>query len=292
MLRFPPILPSRLAIAGLVAGLLTCGVGPGASQGFAGSDESQRSVLEYARWAEQALSSLPAGIELLPALEDRLAERVSKERRERDLSALSRDPGLHRAARAHAIDMLQRDYTAHVGPAGRSATERVAILHRRFIGSTGENLAEHIGIPANAVAGQAEAMALQLISGFLDSPEHRKNLLEPDYTDHGIGAAASGDRLIVVHVFGARRAALAQDLPLQVPEGAELPLAFQEGEGLSVPAKYGFARPGQPSAEIVPLDAALTEVAVEPGTYQLRFFLPTEQPDRYEVAGGPAIIVQ
>jgi hypothetical protein len=114
-------------------------------------------------------------------------------------------------------------------------------------------------------------MALKLVSGFLESPDHRENLLNPDYTDHGIGAAAAGDRLIVVHVFGARRGALEQDLPLQVSQGAELPLAFEEGEGLSTPVKYGFARLGQPTAEVVPLDVALSEVVVEPGAYQLQF---------------------
>jgi hypothetical protein len=130
------------------------------------------------------------------------------------------------------------------------------------------------------------------MSGCLESSEHRENLLDPDYTDHGIGAAASGERLILVHVFAARRAALAQDLPLRVAEGAELPLAFQQGEGLSTPAKYGFARPGQPPNEVVPLDLELNEVAVDPGTYQLQFFLPTDQSNRFLVAPGPILIVR
>ena len=69
-------------------------------------------------------------------------------------------------------------------------------------------------------------MALKLVSGFLESPDHRKNLLDPDYTQHGIGAAAAGDRLIVVHAFGDPRAAIAQELRLQVAQGAELPLRF------------------------------------------------------------------
>ena len=284
--------PSRFAIAGLIAWLLTSGVVAGASDGFAQADAAQRSALDYATWAEQVLSSPPAGIEFLAGLEDRLAERVSEQRREHDLSALRRDPGLQRAARAHAVDMLERGYTGHVGPDGRSATERVGILDRRFIGATGENLAEHVGVPARAVAQQVGPMALQLISGFLDSAEHRKNLLNADYAHHGIGAAAADDRLIVVHVFGARRAALAQDLPLEVAEGAELPLAFEEGEGLSTPAKYGFGRPGQSSGEVVPLDVAVGEVAVEPGTYQLEFFLPTDRSDRFLVAHGPIVVVQ
>ena len=279
------------SVIGLIAGLVIGGAVPGASQG-SDQDDATRSVLEYAKWAEQVLASPPAGIQFLASLEDRLVERVSKERSEHDLGALDRDPGLQRAARAHAVDMLQRDYTGHIGPAGHSATERVGILDRRFIGLTGENLAENVGIPMAAVAEQVGPMALKLVSGFLESPEHRKNLLGPDYTHHGIGAAAEGGRLIIVHVFGARRAALKQDLPLQVAQGAELPLAFEEGEGLSTPAKYAFARPGQPSGELVPLDIALNEAAVEPGAYQLQFFLPTEQSNRFAVVPGPILVVQ
>jgi uncharacterized protein YkwD len=286
----PDILPSRFALAGLVAGLLTSSVVP--AQGSAQDDAAARSVIEYARWAGQALAAPPAGIRLLPTLEDRLAEQVGKARRDHDLGALDRAAGLQRAARAHAVDMLQRDYTGHVGPEGRSATERVGILDRRFIGLTGENLAEQLGIPADAVADQVGPIAAQLVSGFLDSPDHRKNLLDPDYTHNGIGAAAEGDRLIVVHVFGARRALLEQDLPLQVRQGAELPLMFEKGEGLSTPVKYGFARLGQSRGEIVPLDVALNEVAVEPGAYQLQFFLPTGQSTRFAVVPGPILVVQ
>lgn len=280
------------SMIGLIAGLVIGVAVPGASQRSDQDDAARRSVLEYAKWAEQVLDSPPAGIQFLPTLEDRLAERVSKERGEHDLGALHRHPGLQRAARAHAVDMLQRDYTGHIGPAGRSATERVGILDRRFIGLTGENLAENVGIPANAVAEQVGPMALKLVSGFLDSPEHRKNLLNPDYTHHGVGAAAAGDRLIVVHVFGDRRAALKQDLPLQVSQDTELPLTFEQGEGLSTPAQYGLAHVNQPAGEIVPLDVSLNEVAVEPGTYQLQFFLPTGQSNRFAVVPGPIVAVQ
>jgi len=284
----PPELRVRFAIAGILVGLLA---GDGAQGTSQDADPGRRSVLEYAEWARQVVASPPAPISLLPALEDGLARRAGDQRREHDLPAMHPDPDLQRAARAHAIEMLERGYLGHTSPDGRSVADRVGILHRRFIGATGENLAEYTGLPHQA-ADQTGSLALKLMSGFLESPEHRENLLNPDYTHHGVGAAGQGEQLVVVHVFGAWRAALQRDLPLELPEGAELPLAFEQGEGLSAPAKYGFGRAGQPSVEIVPLDVAQNKVAVEPGTYQLQFFLPTDQPDRYEVANGPAIIVQ
>jgi hypothetical protein len=42
----------------------------------------------------------------------------------------------------------------------------------------------------------------------------------------------------------------------------------------------------------VPLDMAFNEVAVEPGAYQLQFFLPTEQSNRFAVVPGPILVVQ
>jgi uncharacterized protein YkwD len=290
-------LRSRVSLRGsafglLIAALVISGAGPAASQSTARDDAARRSVLEYARWAEQVLASPPAGVQFLPLLEDRLAERVGRARDEHALGALRRDAGLRRAARAHAVDMLERDYTGHVDADGRSAPERVGILDRRFIGLVGENLAEQVGVPADAVVEQVGPMASKLVSGFFGSPEHRKNLLDPDYTHQGIGAAAAGDRLIIVHVFGARRAVLKQELPLQVRQGAELPLAFEQGEGLSTRAKYAFAKPGQPAGDVVPLDLALSEVTVEPGTYQLEFFFSTSQANRFAVVPGPILIVE
>ena len=284
----PPELRVRFAIAGILVGLLA---GTGAHGTSQDADPGRRSVPEYAEWARQVVASPPAGISLVPALEDELAGRVGEQRREHDLPTMQPDPDLQLAARAHAIEMLERGYLGHVSPDGHTVAGRVGILHRRFIGSTGENLAEHTGL-AHQAADQTGPLALKLMSGFLESPEHRENLLDPDFTHHGVGAAGQGERVVVVHVFGARRAALQRDLPLQVPEGAELPLAFGQGQGLSAPEKYGFGRAGQRSAETMPLDVALNEVAVGPGTDQLQFFLPTEHPDRYEVANGPAIIVQ
>ena len=54
----------------------------------------------------------------------------------------------------------------------------------------------------------------------------------------------------------------------------------------STPVKYAFARPGRPTAEILPLDMALSEIVVEPGAHQLRFFLPTGQSNRFAVVPG------
>jgi hypothetical protein len=120
---------------------------------------------------------------------------------------------------------------------------------------------------------------------------HRENILNPEYMHLAIAAVAKGEGLVVVQLFEARRALLAERLPLHVRRGEELPLKFEQGQGLAVPAEYAYARPGQSVQELVTLDLSSREVAVEPGVYFLKFLFPTEKTDRLEVVDGPAIFV-
>jgi hypothetical protein len=89
-----------------------------------------------------------------------------------------------------------------------------------------------------------------------------------------------------------RRALLAERLPLHVRRGEKLPLKFEQGQGLAVPAGYAYARPGQSGQELVALNLSSHEVAVEPSVYFLKFLLPTEKTDRFDVVDGPAIFVR
>jgi hypothetical protein len=79
---------------------------------------------------------------------------------------------------------------------------------------------------------------------------------------------------------------------LHVRRGEKLPLKFEQRQGLAVPAKYAYARPGQSLQELVTLDLSSPGGAVEPGVYFLKFFFPTEKADRLEVADGPVIFVR
>jgi uncharacterized protein YkwD len=263
--------------------------------GHATAADDQRATLEgYAAWAHATLEAPPAGIQLLESLERRLIELTAERRREAgvDLEPLEPDPELLPAARAHALDMLERGYVDHVSPEGHDARERTTLLHRRLIGGVGENLAEHEGLTAEQLEEQLGPLALKVMNGLMQSPGHRENILSPDYTHLAIAAAVKGERVVLVQLFEARRALLAEPLPLRVGQGDRLPLELEKGPGLATPAQYAYAHPDQSARELVTLDLSSNEVAVEPGTYLLRFLLPTEQADRFQVVHGPAIIVR
>lgn len=259
------------------------------------ADGTDRSTLGgYATWAERTLEALPEGIQLLEPLAEQLAELTAERRRETDadLGPLEADPALMPAARAHAIDMLERGYDDHVTPDGLEPGDRVAILHRRLVGSVGENIAGLEGLTAEQLEGQIGPLAAEIMHGWMQSPGHRENILDPDYTHQAIAAAAKGEDVAVVQLFERRRALFAEPLPLRVAQDEALALGFEQGQGLAVPDRYAYGRPDQPAQELVTLDLSNDEVPVEPGTYVLKFLFPTGEAGRFEVADGPAVLVQ
>jgi uncharacterized protein YkwD len=85
------------------------------------------------------------------------------------------------ASQAHAIDMARRGYLDHDTPEGVQPTERLAKTGYRW-SLTGENI-------ARGDMGADEAMA-----GWLRSPGHCANIMEPRFSEMGFGIAADGDR--------------------------------------------------------------------------------------------------
>lgn len=274
--------PTLVLLCGLLAG----------SPAFAADDRG--SILGYARWAEDAVEGPPADVHLLDELAQRLADLAAERRREQapDAPQLAPDPGLRLAAQAHALDMLERAYLDHLDPDGRDAGERVAILDRRFIGLTGENLAEHIGIAPDRLGEQIGPLAAKIADGWLSSPGHRENLLSPDYTHAGMAAAGRGERIVMVHVLGRQIARLREPVPLEVEQGSTLALAVEASEDGPAPQKYAFAPPGKDAGELVTLDLSSDEVVVDPGAYQLLFLVPTDDAERFRVAHGPMLVVK
>ncbi len=93
------------------------------------------------------------------------------------LAQLTLDPTLIRAARSHSLDMLRRDYFAH----GSFLSRMLSFNARGPV--VGENLAWGAGSFASPAT---------VIREWLQSPEHRRNLLRPGYRRIGIGAAIGG----------------------------------------------------------------------------------------------------
>lgn len=88
------------------------------------------------------------------------------------------DSSLNQAAQRHAQDMLARNYFAHEGRDGSTPATRVTATGYRYR-IVGENI---------AFGPQSAAEAVQ---GWLASPGHCENIMDPRFSDTGIAFAAS-----------------------------------------------------------------------------------------------------
>ncbi|MDQ6914696.1 MAG: CAP domain-containing protein [Actinomycetota bacterium] len=121
------------------------------------------------------LPSAPAGA-AYPYTEGLVRDCANHARRAHGLRPLARSVALDRAARLHARNMARYRFFAHQDPFGRGPAQRAALFDpaRRLV-AVGENIA--FGF---TTAGAA-------CSGWLASPDHRANLLDPRYTSIGAG---------------------------------------------------------------------------------------------------------
>lgn len=107
--------------------------------------------------------------------------------------ALQVDARLVRAAARHANDMLAHDFFAHAGWDGSTPAQRVSASGYRYR-LVGENIAFGMSTPQEAVRG------------WLHSPEHCENLMDPTFSQTGVALAVNRrgpPRIYWVQDFGA-----------------------------------------------------------------------------------------
>ncbi|MPZ97943.1 MAG: colicin V production protein [Dehalococcoidia bacterium] len=127
--------------------------------------------------------SIPArteGLQVDREAEERMLALVNEERTSRGLAPLVLDPTIVPVARAHSRDMWERGYFAHLNPDGDDPFDRMRAGGVSFL-AAGENL---------ALAPTTE----RAHEGLMNSPGHRRNILDPDFGRVGIGVIDAGLR--------------------------------------------------------------------------------------------------
>lgn len=122
----------------------------------------------------------------------RVVRYVNEFRSQYELPPLTPDSVLHRAAQAHANDMVNRDYFQHTNPEGGSHGDRA-----KRVGYDYQLALE------NLAAGQPTAR--DVVNAWIASTDgHREAMLNPDVTEAGIGYAFApfdGGRVSAVHYW-------------------------------------------------------------------------------------------
>jgi uncharacterized protein YkwD len=128
----------------------------------------------------------------LASLEADLLAQVNQVRSDHHLVPLVRRSDLDRVALAHSIDMARRGYFSHQSPEGANAVDR---LQRHGVADM-RLAAENLGKTT-----QANPSA-QIVKSWLESPDHRSNLLAPALNFTGIGISQGADgSLIYTQVY-------------------------------------------------------------------------------------------
>lgn len=104
---------------------------------------------------------------------------INRERAERDLPSLRANAKLADAASDHSRDMVRRRFFDHVSPGGSTPARRVIRAGYDWT-SLGETIAWGTG---------SKGTAAGTVARWMDSPPHRRILLEARLRDIGIGVA-------------------------------------------------------------------------------------------------------
>lgn len=165
------------------------------------------------------------------------------------LGHLCVNPTLTEAARAHAADMLERDYFGHYTPEGTSPIQRMEAEGYSGWSSWGENIAWGSGTRGDSK---------EIFAALMDSPGHRENILKDGFLEVGIGALG-GD-----YNGNSGSGMYAMDFGSRSGQAHEYPEVLSEnGGGADDQAPADDPLAGQPAGEVTPEDQEGAE-PVEP----------------------------
>ena len=141
---------------------------------------------------------------------------VNEERTKQQLSNLSYDNVLESIAKAHSNDMTNNTYFEHINGRGEDAIARgkkAGYLCEKDYGVIGttrtksEGIGENLALtPLGDVQGcgsvfDADAIARCTVQGWMNSEEHRKNILTAIYDREGIGIARNKNDFYITQNF-------------------------------------------------------------------------------------------
>lgn len=108
-------------------------------------------------------------------------EAVNAERRKAGVGMLKRNPTLMAVADYYACRMIDGGFFDHVDPEEGSTVDYRAVAFGYAFAKIGENLA----------AGQTTVE--EAVLNWMQSPKHRENLLDPTFTEIGVGVKDGGE---------------------------------------------------------------------------------------------------
>lgn len=123
--------------------------------------------------------AIPQADSAVAAFEAEVIRLVNEIRRQNGLSALTANWELSRVARYKSQDMLDNRYFSHTSPTYGSPFQMIKAFGLSYR-TAGENIAKGYDAPK------------AVVDGWMASSGHRANILNPSYTQIGVGYVAQG----------------------------------------------------------------------------------------------------
>jgi uncharacterized protein YkwD len=138
-------------------------------------------------------------------LERRIFQLTNEARHKDGLPSLDWDSSLAVKAREKSDDMLKNEYFSHTSPDGKTLKDRLQEekpASIRNISRIGENI--YVGARLD-YSTDIKTQARLIVDGWMTSPGHRRNILDPQYTDLGVGVAARDKKCYATQVFAGKK---------------------------------------------------------------------------------------
>jgi uncharacterized protein YkwD len=120
------------------------------------------------------------------AIEREVFELLNKEREKQGLSIIRLSEPLSLLARKHSQDIASHENLGHLSSSGKDYTDRL-VEDRFYFKRNGENVV------------RSDSFLAELIhEGFMKSPGHRENILDPEFDEVGIGIVLSEKKVYYV----------------------------------------------------------------------------------------------
>lgn len=123
----------------------------------------------------------------MSADEQKMINLVNQDRAANGLPALTFDSSLRAGALEHSRDMMQNNYFSHTSPTQGDFTTRIRAAGVKYT-AAGENIAKY---------GSVESAEV----GFMNSPGHRANILNANFTRIGIGIVYNNGAYYITQWF-------------------------------------------------------------------------------------------
>jgi uncharacterized protein YkwD len=153
----------------------------------------------YQQLANRLLAQPPADAKVRADLEALVLRATNSYRAKSKLPALKAGSAvLQLGARAHAMDLLGQNTMGHVSSGGHGFESRMRALNegQMFMAPMAENAAR---LRESSLADAAKAQTL--VTQWIKSSGHRKNMVNRTYVTVAIGVVSAGDDFYAVQIF-------------------------------------------------------------------------------------------